>query len=121
MVTIHIGPRPTIFVFDRSLAHQALVQSGSLFSDRPNALPTNKIMNTNQHSISSAFYGPTWRLLRRNLTSEILHPSRIKSYSHARKWVLEILFDGLQLKANTGEAVQLDLSCIGLDDRSLAF
>ncbi|KAK6232612.1 hypothetical protein SCA6_002685 [Theobroma cacao] len=107
MVTINIGPRPTIFVFDRSLAHQALVQSGSLFSDRPKALPTNKIMNTNQHSISSAFYGPTWRLLRRNLTSEILHPSRIKSYSHARKWVLEILFDGLQLKANTGEAVQV--------------
>ncbi|EOY10250.1 hypothetical protein QUC31_010112 [Theobroma cacao] len=107
MVTIHIGPRPAIFVFDRSLAHQALVQSGSLFSDRPKALPTNKIMSSNQHSISSAFYGPTWRLLRRNLTSEILHPSRIKSYSLARKWVLEILFDGLQSKAETGEAVQV--------------
>ncbi|XVF30568.1 hypothetical protein REPUB_Repub16aG0069400 [Reevesia pubescens] len=98
MVTLHIGPRPTIFVFDRSLAHQALVQSGSLFSDRPKPLPTNKIMSSNQHNVSSASYGPTWRLLRRNLTSEILHPSRIKSYSHARKWVLHILFDGLQSK-----------------------
>ncbi|KAK6243707.1 hypothetical protein QUC31_010116 [Theobroma cacao] len=106
-VTIHIGPRPTIVVFNRSLAHQALVQGGSLFSDRPKALPTIKIMNTNQRSISSAFYGPTWRLLWRNLKSEILHPSRIKSYSHARKWVLEILFDCLQSKANTGEAVQV--------------
>ncbi|XWS59123.1 hypothetical protein CRYUN_Cryun08bG0095100 [Craigia yunnanensis] len=107
MVALHIGPRPSIFVFDRSLAHQALVQSGSLFSDRPKALPTNKIMNSNQHNISSACYGPTWRLLRRNLTSEILHPSRIKSYLHARKWVLEILFDSLYSKAKSGEPVQV--------------
>ncbi|OMO62913.1 Cytochrome P450 [Corchorus olitorius] len=107
MVTLHIGSRPTVFVFDRNLAHQALVQSGSLFSDRPKALATNKVISSNQHNISSAPYGPNWRLFRRNLTSEILHPSRIKSYSHARKWVLEILFDGLQSKAKTGEPVQL--------------
>ncbi|KAG8497174.1 hypothetical protein CXB51_008405 [Gossypium anomalum] len=107
MVTLHIGPRPSIFVSDRSLAHQALVQSGSLFSDRPKALPISKIMSSNQHNISSAPYGPNWRVLRRNLTSEILHPSRIKSYSHARKWVLDILFDILQSKAETGEPVQV--------------
>ncbi|MFQ6623796.1 hypothetical protein Gotur_004347 [Gossypium turneri] len=107
MVTLYIGPRPSIFVSDHSLAHQALVQSGSLFSDRPKALPTSKIMSSNQHSISSAPYGPNWRVLRRNLTSEILHPSRIKSYSHARKWVLDILFDVLQSKAKTGEPVQV--------------
>ncbi|OMO88807.1 Cytochrome P450 [Corchorus capsularis] len=107
MVTLHIGSRPTVFVSDRYLAHQALVQSGSLFSDRPKALATNKVISSNQHNISSAPYGPNWRLFRRNLTSEILHPSRIKSYSHARKWVLEILFDGLQSKAKTGEPVQV--------------
>ncbi|MBA0552017.1 hypothetical protein Golob_022860 [Gossypium lobatum] len=107
MVTLYIGPRPSIFVSDHSLAHQALVQSGSLFSDRPKALPTSKIMSSNQHNISSARYGPNWRVLRRNLTSEILHPSRIKSYSHARKWVLDILFDVLQSKAKTGEPVQV--------------
>ncbi|KAH1114008.1 hypothetical protein J1N35_007386 [Gossypium stocksii] len=107
MVTLYIGPRPSIFVSDRSLAHQALVQSGSLFSDRPKALPISKITSSNQHNISSAPYGPNWRVLRRNLTSEILHPSRIKSYSHARKWVLDILFDVLQSKAKTGEPVQV--------------
>ncbi|XVE62353.1 hypothetical protein DITRI_Ditri06bG0111400 [Diplodiscus trichospermus] len=107
MVTVYVGSRPSIFVFDRSLAHQALVQSGSLFSDRPKSLPANKIMNSNQHNINSACYGPTWRLFRRNLTSEILHPSRIKSYSHARKWVLDILFDSLQSKAKSGESVEV--------------
>ncbi|PPS15501.1 hypothetical protein GOBAR_AA05078 [Gossypium barbadense] len=115
MVTLHIGPRPSIFVSDRSLAHQALVQSGSLFSDRPKALPISKIMSSNQHNISSAPYGPNWRVLRRNLTSEILHPSRIKSYSHARKWVLDILFDILQSKAKTGEPVQLSQEQIKKD------
>ncbi|PPD80195.1 hypothetical protein GOBAR_DD22890 [Gossypium barbadense] len=107
MVTLYIGPRPSIFVFDRSLTHQALIQSGSLFSDRPKSLPANKIMNSNQHNISSGSYGPNWRLFRRNLTSEILHPSRVKSYSHARKWVLDILFDGLQEKAKSGESVEI--------------
>ncbi|KAL4378925.1 hypothetical protein GQ457_02G028590 [Hibiscus cannabinus] len=107
MISLFVGSRPTIFVFDRTLAHQALVQSGALFSDRPKALPTSKIATSNQHSISSAPYGPNWRVFRRNLTSEILHPSRIKSYSHARKWVLDVLFDELQSKAITGEPVQV--------------
>ncbi|MFQ6635642.1 hypothetical protein Gotur_012220 [Gossypium turneri] len=107
IVTLYIGRRPSIFVFDRSLAHQALIQNGSLFSDRPKALPTSKILTSNQHSINSASYGPTWRLFRRNLTSEILHPSRIKSYSHARKWVLDILIDALQQKAKSGESVEV--------------
>ncbi|KAK8633200.1 hypothetical protein V6N13_014048 [Hibiscus sabdariffa] len=107
ILTLHIGPRPSIFVFDRSLAHQALVQNGSVFSDRPKALPANKIMNSNQHNISSGSYGPLWRLLRRNLTSEMLHPSRVKSYARARKWVLDILFDGLQQKAKSGEPVEV--------------
>uniref|UniRef100_A0A2N9I1M7 Cytochrome P450 n=1 Tax=Fagus sylvatica TaxID=28930 RepID=A0A2N9I1M7_FAGSY len=55
----------------------------------------NKIISRNQHNINTAFYGPTWRLLRRNLISEILHPSRVKSYSRARKWVLDILLNRL--------------------------
>ncbi|XVF42821.1 hypothetical protein PTKIN_Ptkin01aG0396000 [Pterospermum kingtungense] len=107
IVTLYIGSSPHIYVYDHSLAHQALVQSGSLFSNRPKAVPTGKIMTSNQHIINVAPYGPTWRLLRRNLTSEILHPSRIKSYSHARKWVLEVLFGSLQSKARTGEPVEV--------------
>ncbi|PKI30988.1 hypothetical protein CRG98_048621, partial [Punica granatum] len=61
MVTLRLGPRPAVFVSSRSLAHQALVQNGAAFADRPPALPTNKILSSDQHNISSAFYGPTWR------------------------------------------------------------
>ncbi|CAI9091701.1 OLC1v1026793C1 [Oldenlandia corymbosa var. corymbosa] len=96
IVSLRITSRPSIFVGSHSLAHRALVQNGAVFSDRPAALPTAKIFNSNQHNISSAAYGPTWRLLRRNLTAEILHPSRVKSYSRARLWVLGILVQRLQ-------------------------
>ncbi|KAJ9678331.1 hypothetical protein PVL29_020485 [Vitis rotundifolia] len=106
IVTLQIGSRPAIFVSANSLAHQALVQNGAVFANRPRALPTNKILSSNQHNISSAVYGPTWRLLRRNLTSEILHPSRVRSYSQARRWVLEILISRLQARSESGEAVQ---------------
>ncbi|GKV07435.1 hypothetical protein SLEP1_g19214 [Rubroshorea leprosula] len=102
MITLRIGSRPAIFISDRSLAHQALVQNGAIFSDRPKPLLTGKIVTSNQHNITSGAYGPTWRLLRRNLTAEILHPSRIKSYSHARKWVLQILLDLLESESKSG-------------------
>ncbi|KAL3523977.1 hypothetical protein ACH5RR_016811 [Cinchona calisaya] len=91
LITLRIGSRPSIFVGSHSLAYKALVQNGAVFSDRPKTLPTAKIFNSNQHNISSAVYGPTWRLLRRNLTYEILHPSRVKSFSRARRWVLGVL------------------------------
>ncbi|GLT59776.1 hypothetical protein SLA2020_325760 [Shorea laevis] len=101
MVTLKIGSRPAISVADRSLAHQALVQNGAVFSDRPKPLPTSKITTSNQHNITAGAYGPTWRLLRRNLTAEILNPSRIKSYSHARKWVLQVLLDSLESESKS--------------------
>ncbi|GAB4839858.1 hypothetical protein Ancab_020567 [Ancistrocladus abbreviatus] len=107
ILTLPVGSRPAIFIFSRSLAHQALVQNGALFADRPKPLVTGKILSSNQHNINSAAYGPAWRLLRRNLTAEILHPSRVKSYSHARKWVLHILLSRLNSESCAGAAVKV--------------
>ncbi|KAE8077525.1 hypothetical protein FH972_016082 [Carpinus fangiana] len=95
ILTLRLGSRPTIIVTNRGLAHKALVQNGAVFADRPPALLTTKTFTSNQHNVNSSFYGPTWRILRRNLTSEILHPSRVKSYTRARKWVLDILINRL--------------------------
>ncbi|KAJ6908082.1 cytochrome P450 [Populus alba x Populus x berolinensis] len=105
MVTLRIGTRPTIFVADRTLAHEALIRGGAVFADRPPAAATRKFLSSNQHNISSSFYGPTWRLLRRNLTAEILHLSRVKSYSHARNWVLQILQNRFESQAKAGRPV----------------
>ncbi|KAK7263965.1 hypothetical protein RJT34_31565 [Clitoria ternatea] len=95
--TLHIGSHTDIFIANRFIAHQALIQHGTIFSDRPKAIPTKRVISSNQNDILFSFYGPIWRLLRRNLTSTILHPSQIKSYAHARKWVLDIIIERLQL------------------------
>ncbi|CAL5183276.1 unnamed protein product [Lathyrus oleraceus] len=96
IITLRIGSRPSVFIADRSLAHHALVHNSSIFSDRPKALPTGKLTSSNQHNISSASYGATWRTLRRNLASEMLNPSKIKSFSEIRNWVLDALINRLK-------------------------
>lgn len=112
IITVRRGPRPLIFISSRSLAHEALVQKGAIFADRPKGLPAQNIISSNQHNISSAGYGSTWRLLRRNLTSQILHTSRVKDYSHARKWVLDILLNNLKQagsdRSNSGVVKVMD-------------
>ncbi|KMZ62193.1 hypothetical protein ZOSMA_486G00110 [Zostera marina] len=94
ILTLHIGTvRPSIFVFDQNLAHKLLVQHGSIFGSR---IPLNQLfrfVGNDSYTISNSPSGPIWRLLRRNLVSEILHPSRIKSYGDARSWVLEAALD----------------------------
>ncbi|KAM0946953.1 putative cytochrome P450 [Dioscorea sansibarensis] len=99
--TIYIGSRPFIFVLDRSLAHKLLIEHGSIFSDRPTPPPATRFLSMNQHNISSSPYGPLWRLLRRNLISEILHPNRVKLFSHGREWVLGLLIRKLKLESES--------------------
>ncbi|OIV92908.1 hypothetical protein TanjilG_01042 [Lupinus angustifolius] len=107
MVTLRIGSRPSIFIADRSLAHQALIQNGSLFAHRPRSLPVNKITSSNQHNISSASYGPTWRVLRRNLAAEMLHPTRVKSFTQTRNWVLDVLLNRLHSDSKSNDSVKV--------------
>ncbi|XP_061355550.1 cytochrome P450 89A2-like [Gastrolobium bilobum] len=107
IITLRIGSLPSIFIRDRTLAHQALIQNGSLFSDRPKPLPTRKLFSSNQHNITSASYGPTWRVLRRNLTSEMLHHSRVKSFSSIRKWVLQTLLTRLKSDSESNYSIRV--------------
>ncbi|BAT74879.1 hypothetical protein VIGAN_01265200 [Vigna angularis var. angularis] len=107
ILTLHIATTPVVFVRDRFLAHQALVQNGSLFSDRPKALAVAKIITTHQHNISSASYGATWRTLRRNLTSQMLHHSRVKSFSGIRTWVLHTLLTHLKSQSQSNNSVRV--------------
>ncbi|AES63579.1 cytochrome P450 family protein [Medicago truncatula] len=105
IITLHIGSRPSIFIDDHALAHHVLVQNSDIYSDRPKAFPTSKMLSSNQHNISSGFYGPTWRTLRRNLASEILHPSKTKSFSEIRKWVLHTLINRLKTASESADSV----------------
>ncbi|MED6189449.1 hypothetical protein PIB30_096105 [Stylosanthes scabra] len=107
IITLRITSRPAIFVADRSFAHQVLVQKGAVFSDRPPALAVSRIFTSNQHNINSAPYGSTWRTLRRNLTSEMLHPNRVKSFSSVRRWVLDVLVNRLKSDSEARDSVRV--------------
>ncbi|XP_057972803.1 cytochrome P450 89A2-like [Malania oleifera] len=107
LVTLRLGSRPAIFVADRSLAHHALIQRGAAFADRPPALLTGRITTSNQRTVMSASYGPTWRRLRRNLTFHILNPTRVNSYAHARARTLHTLVDLLSAEAQSGHPVRV--------------
>ncbi|KAI9128066.1 hypothetical protein K1719_001059 [Acacia pycnantha] len=107
IVTLPTGSHPAIFIAHHSLAHQALVQNGVVFSDRPKALLAAGIINSNQLNIASAFYGPTWRALRRNLTSEMLHSTRIRSFSGARKCGLDVLLTRLRSDSESSKSIKV--------------
>ncbi|KAI3858015.1 hypothetical protein MKX03_037245 [Papaver bracteatum] len=103
IITLSIGNRKSIFITTSSLVHQAMIQNGAVFADRPPALATSKIISSNQHNITGASYGPLWRLLRRNITLQILHPSKIKAFSPARKWVLDIIKESIKKESRSGK------------------
>jgi len=106
--TVWLGSRPLVIIAARELAHEALIQKGSVFADRPPALGTRKVITCNQHSINSAAYGPLWRSLRRNLVSESLSPLAMKAFGEVRKWGIDRLVENLRNEAaRNGGAVSV--------------
>ncbi|GJM91227.1 hypothetical protein PR202_ga07583 [Eleusine coracana subsp. coracana] len=114
VVSLRMGSRLLIFVADRRLAHAALVGSGAALADRPQ-MASVRLMGENDNTITRASYGPTWRLLRRNLVSETLHPSRVRQFAPARAWVRRVLLDKLAERgaaAPVVEAFQYAMFCL---------
>ncbi|KAG6605164.1 Cytochrome P450 89A2, partial [Cucurbita argyrosperma subsp. argyrosperma] len=102
--TFHFGSRRVIFIAGHSLAHQALAHHGAAIADRPPASITNKILYSNHITIFTAFHGPNWSLLRRNLISETFHPSHLRLLSDARRWSLNSLVSRLKSHSQGGAA-----------------
>ncbi|XP_021738166.1 cytochrome P450 89A2-like [Chenopodium quinoa] len=107
ILTLWVGSRPTIWLTDPSLAHEILVKNGANTADMLMSHPTHIIFNSNQHTVSSAAYGPTWRALRRNLATHFLSPAHIKSFSTVRKWAVEILIHNLEARSKNGSPIQV--------------
>nr|CAB3479951.1 unnamed protein product [Digitaria exilis] len=84
-----------VVVTDRSAAHRLLVGGAAAtgaFSDRPPSVVPSAVLSRRRHyNINSAPYGPLWRAMRRNLTSELFHPSRLRLYAPARHRALSDL------------------------------
>ncbi|XP_034677837.1 cytochrome P450 89A2-like [Vitis riparia] len=104
IITLHIGSRPSIFLTTHSAAHKALLQNGATFASRPQSIVATQVLTNNHRTVSSSAYGPLWRLLRQNLMS-IVHPCKLKSYSHCSKWALSRLNDKIRDDFKSGNAV----------------
>ncbi|XP_037472409.1 cytochrome P450 89A2-like [Triticum dicoccoides] len=113
IVTLRIGSRLSVFVADRHLAHKALVGAGVALADRPRAA-TSSLLGVTDNIITRANYGPVWRLLRRNLVSETLHPSRVRLFAPARAWVRRVLMEKLREEdtPDVMEAFQYTMFCL---------
>ncbi|ONK80130.1 uncharacterized protein A4U43_C01F14210 [Asparagus officinalis] len=101
IMSLRTPSHPNIFIEDREIAHQALVQLGSAIADRPPLKEPMIYLTCNGHDINTSPHGPLWRLLRRNLTSEMLHPSSVKKFAPARSWAFKLLVS--KLNARGGE------------------
>lgn len=99
VVTLRIGSKPVVFISDGDIAHAALIEHSSALADRPPPLPAIGFLSAGRHTVSSGGNDPLWRHLRRNLVSDILHPSRVKLYTGGREWVLGVLVRNLRVRA----------------------
>ncbi|TVU02432.1 hypothetical protein EJB05_52074, partial [Eragrostis curvula] len=98
--------RRDIFVTDRAAAHRLLVRGGA-FSNRPPSIVPSAVLSRHRHyNINSAPYGPLWRAIRRNLTAETLHPSRLRRHGAARRRALRGLVADLDDAQSGGGAVR---------------
>ncbi|CAD6246631.1 unnamed protein product [Miscanthus lutarioriparius] len=104
-----LGRQPEVFVTDRFAAHRLLVSgvaAGGALSDRPPSIVPSAVLSRHRHyNINSAPYGPLWRAIRRNLTSEIFHPSSLWQYGPARRHALRGLVADLHRQCAFGGAV----------------
>ena len=104
LTKIQLWSLPLIMVSDPDLAHEMLVRHGSIFADRP-ARAVFGTLAEDHEVIANGHYNSRWRLLRRNLTTEILNPSRVKNMEDTRQWALQILLDEIRSQAENKNGV----------------
>ncbi|KQJ94400.1 hypothetical protein BRADI_3g10300v3 [Brachypodium distachyon] len=89
--------RRDVFVTDRATAHRLLVRGGAFCNRPPSSAASSVLSRQQHHNIGSAPYGALWRAVRRNLVSEVLHPSsRLRSHAPARRRALRGLIVDLR-------------------------
>ncbi|KAK1603830.1 hypothetical protein QYE76_027503 [Lolium multiflorum] len=91
--------RQDVVITDRATAHRLLVRGGGggAFCNRPPTSAASSVLSRQRHhNIGSAPYGPLWRAIRRNLVSEVFHPSRLRLYAPARRRALRGLLADLR-------------------------
>ncbi|KAJ4971055.1 hypothetical protein NE237_004154 [Protea cynaroides] len=106
IITFRIGSSTSIFIAGHAVAHEALIQKGAAFSHRPGPVTPSCIFDNSYLDVGSSS-GKRWTLIRRNIASVVLIPSRYKAFGGARRWVLQVLNDSLANHVKSGEPVPM--------------
>eukprot|EP01018_Ginkgo_biloba_P003520 Gb_37693 [translate_table: standard] len=102
---LRMGQRIMIIITSPELAHEALIEKGAVFANRPPETPTRILFSENKCTVNSAEYGSLWRALRRNMVTEMLNPTRVKDFSWIREWAIERLIQRLKEEADSNGGV----------------
>ncbi|CAM0948851.1 unnamed protein product [Alopecurus aequalis] len=86
IISVSFG-RTLVFVADRRLAHSALIKGGGNFDNRPP--PSEMFELFLGGAMAASPLGAYFRLVRRNLHLQALHPSRVRLFAPARKRVCD--------------------------------
>ncbi|XP_074272046.1 cytochrome P450 77A3 [Silene latifolia] len=86
--TMQMGQRTLIIITGPDLIHEALVRRGPTFASRPAESLTRLVFSLGKCAINSAEYGPLWRALRRNFTTEVVSPARVRQCGWIREWAI---------------------------------
>ncbi|EXB93488.1 Cytochrome P450 77A3 [Morus notabilis] len=109
--TMQMGQRTLIIVTSSKLIHEATVQRGACFANRPADSPIRLIFSSGKCTINSAEYGPLWRALRRNFVTELINPMRIKQCDWIRTWAVEEQLKRLREEASEKGFVEVLSNC----------
>ncbi|PIA39173.1 hypothetical protein AQUCO_02700388v1 [Aquilegia coerulea] len=103
--SLKLGTRTVIIVTSPELAHEALIEKGQVFANRPAEHATRAIFSSNKFTVNSAVYGPTWRSLRRNMVQGMLSSTRVKDFRDVRNSAMNRLITRLQAEAESTDGV----------------
>ncbi|KAF8688181.1 hypothetical protein HU200_042415 [Digitaria exilis] len=92
---------PTVKISDPAIAQRLLFDHADAFSNRPTRAFPLDFSGGRYHGISTTPYGPVWRTLRRGLTADILHPTRLSLQEPLQREAVE----GLVASLTLGEVV----------------
>ncbi|KAL0910421.1 hypothetical protein M5K25_021402 [Dendrobium thyrsiflorum] len=105
--TLRFGSQTHIFITNPELAHEALIQKSQLFASRPAETPIRNIFSCNKFTVNSAFYGPDWRILRRNMVSNILNPTRLKAFDFLRQTAINRFIDQIRAESASNKEISV--------------
>ncbi|XP_043701022.1 cytochrome P450 77A2-like [Telopea speciosissima] len=105
ILTLKMGTRTMVIISSPELAHEALIQKGQVFANRPRENPTRKVFSVNKFTVNSAVYGPVWRSLRRNMVQNMLSNSRLKEFREVRVSAVDLMIDRMKSEAEANQDV----------------